>query len=49
MCSAAGFDASFKVDQLAKMTNKKYTSVAIGSSEGFELAEKAINSASKTG
>lgn len=49
LCSAPGFDASYKVDFLAKELNKKYASVAIGSSEGFDLAEKAINQAAKIG
>lgn len=49
LCSAPGFDASYKVDSLAKDLNKKYISVAIGSAEGFDLAEKAINQAAKTG
>ena len=49
MCSAPGFDASHKVDSLAKELNKKYSSVAIGSQEGFDLAEKAINNATKNG
>lgn len=49
LCSAPGFDASYKVDSLAKEINKKYTAVALGSAEGFELAEKAINLSSKNG
>jgi dynein heavy chain 1 len=28
---------------------QRYTSVAIGSAEGFEVADKAINAASKSG
>ncbi len=49
LCSAPGYDASFKVDHLAKTMNKKYQSVAIGSAEGFDMAEKSISSATKTG
>lgn len=49
LCAAPGFDPSQKVDKLVKDLNKRCTSVAIGSSEGFEIAEKAINSASKAG
>jgi dynein heavy chain 1 len=49
LVSAPGFDASYKVDMLAKQLNKKYTSVAIGSPEAFDLVDKAIKSASKTG
>lgn len=37
LVSAPGFDASYKVDMLAKQANKKYTSVAIGSPEAFDL------------
>lgn len=36
LVSAPGFDASYKVDMLAKQANKKYTSVAIGSPEAFD-------------
>lgn len=49
LCSAPGYDASFKVDHLAKTMNKKYQSVAIGSAEGFNMADKSIDSAVKTG
>ena len=36
LVSAPGFDASYKVDMLAKNLNKKYTSVAIGSPEAYD-------------
>jgi dynein heavy chain 1, cytosolic len=49
LVSAPGFDASYKVDMLAKQANKKYTSVAIGSPEAFDLVDQAIKSAAKTG
>ena len=49
LSSAPGNDPSFKVEQLVKETNKKMTSVAIGSAEGFDLADKAINAAAKSG
>ena len=39
-CSAPGFDASTKIESLARDLNKKFLSIAIGSSEGFELVEK---------
>jgi dynein heavy chain 1 len=39
-CSAPGFDASSKIEALARSLNKKFLSIAIGSSEGFELVEK---------
>jgi len=48
-CSASGFDASYKVDNLARDLNKKYEAVAIGSSEGFEQADRCINQAAKVG
>jgi len=49
MCSVAGFDASGRVEDLAAETNKQLISIAIGSSEGFTQAEKAINTSSKSG
>ena len=49
MCSVPGYDASGRVDDLAAELNKTITSIAIGSAEGFSQAEKAINSASKSG
>jgi dynein heavy chain 1 len=49
MCSVPGFDASGRVEDLAAETNKQLVSIAIGSAEGFTLAEKTINTASKTG
>jgi dynein heavy chain 1 len=49
LCSAPGFDASFKVDDLAAKTRKPYKALAIGSAEGFDLAEKAITAAAKAG
>jgi len=49
LCSALGFDASGRVDDLATELNRQITSIAIGSAEGFSQAEKAINSAVKSG
>mmetsp|Transcript_22405 Transcript_22405/g.16882 ORF Transcript_22405/g.16882 Transcript_22405/m.16882 type:complete len:300 (+) Transcript_22405:233-1132(+) len=49
LVSAPGYDASYKVDMLAKQMNKKFTSVAIGSPEAFDLVDKAIKAASKSG
>lgn len=49
LVSAPGFDASYKVDRLAKQANKKYTSVAIGSPEAFGLVDQAIKAAAKNG
>jgi len=49
MCALPGYDASTRVVDVATQLNVKLTSIAIGSSEGFELAEKSINSAAKSG
>lgn len=49
MCSVPGHDASGRVDDLAAELGKTISSIAIGSAEGFNQAEKAINSASKSG
>lgn len=49
LCSVPGFDASFRVDNLVKVTNAKCVSVAMGSQEGFTLADQAIASGSRTG
>ncbi|CAB4007938.1 Cytoplasmic dynein 1 heavy chain 1, partial [Paramuricea clavata] len=49
MCSVPGHDASGRVDDLVAQQNKQCTAIAIGSAEGFNLAEKAVNSAVKSG
>lgn len=49
LCSVTGYDASGRVDDLAAELNKQLTSIAIGSAEGFSLADRAISSASKSG
>ncbi|XP_077866279.1 cytoplasmic dynein 1 heavy chain 1-like [Saccoglossus kowalevskii] len=49
MCSVIGYDASGRLDDLAAEQGKQITSIAIGSAEGFSLADKCINSASKSG
>ena len=49
LCSVPGFDASGRVDDLATELNRQITSIAIGSAEGFSQADKAINSAVKSG
>jgi dynein heavy chain 1, cytosolic len=49
MCSVAGYDASGRVEDLAAELNKPLISIAIGSSEGFTQAEKAINTSAKNG
>lgn len=49
MCGVQGFDASVRVDDLAAELNKPMSAIAIGSAEGFNDAEKAINSGAKNG
>ncbi|XP_066464042.1 cytoplasmic dynein 1 heavy chain 1 isoform X2 [Eleutherodactylus coqui] len=49
MCSVPGYDASGRVEDLAAEQNTQITSIAIGSAEGFNQAEKAINTAVKSG
>lgn len=49
LCSVPGYDASGRVDDMATELNKPLSSIAIGSAEGFNQAERAINSACKTG
>ena len=49
LSSAPGFDPSFKVEQMSKELNTKLYSVAIGSAEGFELAERSIKEGVKQG
>ncbi|VDP01524.1 unnamed protein product [Soboliphyme baturini] len=49
LCSAPGYDASGRVSDLAVELSKGITPIAIGSAEGFSLAENAINAASKSG
>jgi dynein heavy chain 1 len=44
LCSKPGYDASTKVDALAEAENiRNYNPIAIGSKEGFDTAEKAID------
>jgi dynein heavy chain 1 len=49
LASTPGFDASWRVDTLAAQLNKPMRAIAIGSAEGFELADKSINAAAKSG
>ena len=41
--SAPGFDPSSYIYDLAKRLNMKYEDVAIGSAEGYDIAQKAID------
>jgi dynein heavy chain 1 len=49
MVSVTGFDASFKVENLVQTRGIKCHSVAMGSQEGFALAEQAIAIAARQG
>lgn len=49
LCSVPGYDASGRVDDLAADQGKALTSIAIGSAEGFNQADRAINMAVKSG
>ena len=49
LVSAPGYDASFRVDQLVERHGVHCTSVAMGSSEGVALAERAISSSLQSG
>ncbi|KAL0081796.1 dynein heavy chain [Phycomyces blakesleeanus] len=49
LCSVPGYDASYRVDNLVTESNMRCTSVAMGSAEGFTLADQAISLAIKTG
>jgi dynein heavy chain 1 len=49
LCSVPGYDASYRVDNLVSETDMRCTSVAMGSAEGFALADQAISTAIKTG
>jgi dynein heavy chain 1 len=42
VCSEPGYDASAKVDALAVNIKKRFDSVAMGSSEGFEISDRLI-------
>ncbi|KAI9204677.1 dynein heavy chain [Polychytrium aggregatum] len=48
-CSVPGFDASYKVENFAHDVSTRITSVAMGSTEGFALADNAISTAVKSG
>ena len=49
LCSVPGYDASYRVDNLVKTLGIKCTSIAMGSPEGFNLADQAINQSSRSG
>ncbi|KAG8867814.1 hypothetical protein FRC20_004812 [Serendipita sp. 405] len=49
LVSVTGYDASFRVENLVSSTGAKCQSVAMGSQEGFTLAEQAIATAARQG
>ncbi|PWN51565.1 putative cytoplasmic dynein heavy chain 2 [Violaceomyces palustris] len=49
LCSVPGYDASYRVDNLVKLVGARCTPVAMGSQEGFALADHAITAAARTG
>ena len=49
LVSVTGYDASFRVENLVTSSGVKCQSVAMGSQEGFSLAEQAIAAAARQG
>ena len=49
LVSVPGYDASYRVDNLCRTLGANCTSVAMGSVEGFRLADQAIAAAARTG
>lgn len=49
MISVTGYDASYRVESLIKSTGTRSSSVAMGSQEGFALADQAIAAAARQG
>lgn len=49
LISVPGYDASYRVENLIKNTGNRSTSVAMGSQEGFTLADQAIAAAARQG
>lgn len=49
LCSVPGFDAAYRVDSLARAGGNKCVSVAMGSQEGFQLADQAIAAGARGG
>eukprot|EP01064_Diplonema_japonicum_P034641 TRINITY_DN7253_c0_g2_i1.p1 TRINITY_DN7253_c0_g2~~TRINITY_DN7253_c0_g2_i1.p1 ORF type:complete len:4818 (+),score=1605.91 TRINITY_DN7253_c0_g2_i1:85-14538(+) len=49
LCSAPGFDASDRVQDLAKQKNKKLLEIAMGSPEGYSDADRALFSGLSNG
>ena len=49
LVSVPGYDASYRVENLVQNTGTRCTSVAMGSQEGFSLAENAVGMAARQG
>ncbi|KAK8843995.1 hypothetical protein IAR55_006788 [Kwoniella newhampshirensis] len=49
LASVPGYDASYRVDNLCRAIGTTCTSVAMGSAEGFTLADQAIANAARVG
>ena len=49
LCATPGLDPSSTVDDIAVKTKSNLKSIALGSAEGFEMADRAIDLSSKTG
>ncbi|KAH7340377.1 dynein heavy chain protein 1 [Rhizoctonia solani] len=49
LVSVAGYDASYRVENLIQATGVRHKSVAMGSQEGFSLADEAIAVAARQG
>ncbi|KAG9099539.1 hypothetical protein FS749_001026 [Ceratobasidium sp. UAMH 11750] len=49
LVSVAGYDASYRVENLIQVTGARHKSVAMGSQEGFSQADEAIASAARQG
>jgi dynein heavy chain 1, cytosolic len=49
LVSVSGYDASYRVEGLIQSTQSRCTQVAMGSQEGFGLADQAIGMASRQG
>ncbi|OCF56381.1 dynein heavy chain 1, cytosolic [Kwoniella mangroviensis CBS 10435] len=49
LASVPGYDASYRIDNLCRAAGTACASVAMGSAEGFTLADQAIANAARTG
>ncbi|KAK9469716.1 dynein heavy chain, N-terminal region 1-domain-containing protein [Lipomyces arxii] len=49
VCCVPGFDASYKVEQLAKEKGSRFMSVALGSGESITAAERAVAECAENG